>query len=65
LNSVGGPLDRIYVGSAQIAWVWSEVAKQAHLKVSIQNVKENANRAGTTAMAELVLKDEAVLPHAL
>jgi hypothetical protein len=55
LNWVGGPLDGTYVGPQRLAEVWGKFAKsQAPLKVTVGDMKESSNPAGTTVTANVV-----------
>jgi hypothetical protein len=52
---VGGPLNGTFIGPQQLAEVWGKFAKaQAPLKVSVRDMKESGNPAGTTVTADVV-----------
>ena len=59
MNWVGGPLDRTYVESAQIARVWGKFTKQAPLKAAIHDMIGNGNPAGTQMTADVVFAGKA------
>lgn len=55
LNWVGGPLDGQYIGPVRLAEVWGKFTKsQGPLKVSVKNMAESANPAGSTITADVV-----------
>lgn len=52
---VGGPLNGTFIGPQQLSEVWGKFAKaQAPLKVTIRDMKESGNPAGTTVTADVV-----------
>ena len=52
---VGGPLNGTFTGPQQLAEVWGKFAKaQAPLKVTVRDMKESGNPAGTTVTADVV-----------
>ncbi len=61
LNWVGGPLNGTYVGPTQLDGVWTKFAHQAPLKVSVYDMKENANPAGTTVTADVIFQGKATI----
>ena len=55
LSWVGGPLNGTFIGPQQLVEVWSKFAKaQAPLKVTVRDLKESGNPAGTTVTADVV-----------
>ena len=55
LGWVGGPLNGTFIGPQQLAEVWGKFAKaQAPLKVTVRDMKESGNPAGTTVTADVV-----------
>lgn len=55
LHWVGGPLNGTFIGPQQLAEVWGKFAKaQAPLKVTVRDMKESGNPAGTTVTADVV-----------
>ena len=52
---VGGPLNGTFIGPQQLSEVWGKFAKaQAPLKVTVRDMKESGNPAGTTVTADVV-----------
>lgn len=55
LHWVGGPLNGTFTGALPLAEVWGKFAKaQAPLAVSVRDMKESGNSAGTTVTADVV-----------
>jgi hypothetical protein len=55
LSWVGGPLNGTFIGPQQLSEVWGKFAKaQGPLKVTVRDMKESGNPAGTTVTADVV-----------
>ena len=55
LHWVGGPLNGTLIGPQRLAEVWGKFAKaQAPLKVTVHDLRESGNPAGTTVTADVV-----------
>lgn len=63
LEWVGGPLDGVYTGAADIGTVWTKfTGAQGKLKVDVSNVQENANPAGVTVTANVRFSGKNTIP---
>jgi hypothetical protein len=62
LSWVGGQLDGTYVGPEQIGGVWTKFSKaMTPLKMTIGEVREGANQAGSTVTADLTFTGKNVV----
>ncbi len=60
LHWVGGPLDGVYAGSAEVRKVWSKFAQaQGPLTLSASKVESSANPKGATVTANVEFKGKA------
>ena len=54
---VGGPPNGTFIGPQQLAEVWDRFSKaQAPLNVTVRDMKESGNPAGTTVTVDVVLR---------
>jgi len=63
LEWVGGPLDGVYTGAAEIGAVWKKfTGAQGALKADVSNIQENANPAGVTVTADVRFSGKNTVP---
>jgi len=62
LQWVGGPLDGVYSGTAQVKEVWSKFAKaQGELQLTVAKLEESANPKGSTVTANVEFKGKSAI----
>lgn len=63
LQWIGGPLDGVYAGKADIAAVWKKfAAAQGKLKVEVSDLREDANPKGATVSANVTFTGKSPVP---